>query len=425
MRFPFVEPWAESVGDRPAAAGGGGTLDLRLASAKDHVAVVATPAAVRPPQAVLALAAVAGVVSEASRWPYGLRLRVPLAVVPALKAAGQECGVVITVDAAASRVADWPSEAGTAAAEARLVATQPPSGAGRGLSPTQQRRVAVVMATGGRSVLYDAPGEERAAQALAVARAYPRDRPLLVVCHSARRDEWLDATARELPDGAAVVTVDDEGTAAALGEEGALLPPVVLTSYRLLRGMAPATVRRFEALIIDDADHLIDRKRATAALLLQAIERARRVVLAAGTPAIGAPRERCLLVAAVHRCHLVAEAGWGQAGAAAGRPPAALPPPAVGAAMGVAAATGGDGRPRRPPTSEHPPVMEAAVVAATASPPAVPPPPPPPQLMLPPAAARAAPAGTSAALVAYPTVLLRRVVVDAGRAAAGGSCAGA
>jgi len=203
MRFAFVEPWAKSVGDRPAAAGGGGTLDLRLASAKDHVAMVATPAAVCTPQAVLALAAVAGVVSEASRWPYGLRLRVPLAVVPALKAAGQECGVVITVDAAASRVADWPSEAGTAAAEARLVATQPPSGAGRGLSPTQQRRVAVVMATDGRSVLYDSPGEELAAQALAVARTYPRDRPLLVVGHSARRNEWLDATARELPDGAA------------------------------------------------------------------------------------------------------------------------------------------------------------------------------------------------------------------------------
>jgi len=181
MRFAFVEPWAKSVGDRPVAAGSAGTLDLRLASPKDHVVVVASPAAVRTPQAVLALAAVAG----------------------ALKAAGQECRVVIMVDAAASRVADWPSEAGTAAAEARLVATQPPSGAGRGLSPTQQRRVAVVMATGGRSVLYDLPGEELAAQALAVARTYPRDRPLLVVCHSARRNEWLDATARELPEGAA------------------------------------------------------------------------------------------------------------------------------------------------------------------------------------------------------------------------------
>ncbi|KAK0416854.1 hypothetical protein QR680_012719 [Steinernema hermaphroditum] len=159
------------------------------------------------------------------------------------------------------------------------------------LFPYQREGLKFGIEKNGRVMIADEMGLGKSIQALAVAKYYQNEWPLLIVCPSSVKFSWKDQIAKFMPS----LSPDD---VCVIDKSKDLLPisksanTVVIISYDLLNlKLKQITDYKFYVLIFDECHVLKDSKtkRATSATELGKI--ARRTILLSGTPALSRPAE--------------------------------------------------------------------------------------------------------------------------------------
>jgi hypothetical protein len=166
------------------------------------------------------------------------------------------------------------------------------------LLPFQREGVVFAAAREGRALIADEMGLGKTIQAIATAVYYGDEWPLLVVCPSALSINWRIELLRWVPSlPPSKVTIVGKGAdvlplPSAVGggvEAGAVIISYELAAKKYNAGLLPPG--RFRVVIADES-HLLKTaatKRATA--LTPILQRAKRVLLLSGTPALNRPRE--------------------------------------------------------------------------------------------------------------------------------------
>nr|CAD7398451.1 unnamed protein product [Timema cristinae] len=148
----------------------------------------------------------------------------------------------------------------------------------------------------GRCLLADDMGLGKTIQALGIMHYYRGDWPLLIVCPSSVRYDWLEAIQTWLP---TIPTHHVEVMTSGKDDIGGAR--ILITSYDLMSryGKQWLAEKSFGAVIMDESHFLKSFKSARTKVAILFFKQAKRVLLLSGTPALSRPSELYTQIAAI------------------------------------------------------------------------------------------------------------------------------
>lgn len=163
-----------------------------------------------------------------------------------------------------------------------------PSKVGSSLMEFQWHGVHFAMKHGGRCLIGDDMGLGKTIQAIAVARVYMNDWPLLIVCPSSLRLNWKEEILRWLGDD----VVEQDIQVYMTGKDAKKsLKRVNIASYDLIRKIPASNLERCQFIIADESHYLKSCNAQRTKIVTPLVKRARRALLLSGTPALSRPVE--------------------------------------------------------------------------------------------------------------------------------------
>ncbi|KAJ6646348.1 SWI/SNF-related matrix-associated actin-dependent regulator of chromatin subfamily A-like protein 1 [Pseudolycoriella hygida] len=151
----------------------------------------------------------------------------------------------------------------------------------------QKYGVAFGIANGGRCMIADDMGLGKTFQSLAIADFYKNDFPLLICTTATARDDWMRHVRNLLPWISPESIVCWQSTQDYLGKV-----KVLITSYSLMdKNCDRLFEKNFGILILDESHTIKNFKAKSTVSALRLGEKAKRVILLTGTPALSRPSE--------------------------------------------------------------------------------------------------------------------------------------
>uniref|UniRef100_A0A8C4IE39 Zinc finger, RAN-binding domain containing 3 n=1 Tax=Dicentrarchus labrax TaxID=13489 RepID=A0A8C4IE39_DICLA len=145
-------------------------------------------------------------------------------------------------------------------------------------------------------------GLGKTVQAIAVAYAYRREWPLLVVVPSSLKYPWIEELERWIPElqpGDINLVENKSHTMGISSSKVTVLGYGLLTTdARLL--LETLTRQRFAVVVVDESHYLKSRNAARTKILVPLIQSAKRLILLTGTPALGRPEELFMQIDALY-----------------------------------------------------------------------------------------------------------------------------
>lgn len=174
-----------------------------------------------------------------------------------------------------------------------------PSKLGSSLMEFQWHGVHFALKRGGRCLIGDDMGLGKTIQAIAIARVYMDDWPLLIVCPSSLRLNWKEEIIRWLGDdvGESDVQVFMTGK-----DASKRLRKVNITSYDIVRKIPAHSLEKCQFVIADESHYLKSITAQRTKVVTPLVKRARRALLLSGTPALSRPVELFSQVNAIAPC---------------------------------------------------------------------------------------------------------------------------
>ncbi|KAH0484355.1 MAG: uncharacterized protein KVP18_001876 [Porospora cf. gigantea A] len=173
------------------------------------------------------------------------------------------------------------------------------------LRPFQFIGLNFVIHNNGRALIGDEMGLGKTLQALAAAAFYQDDWPMLVVAPASVRFQWRDQAARWLPH--LVRNPDADIMVVRSGKDAvSKRAKIVIISYEMLSRNAAFQNFGFNMIVVDESHYLKSGDAKRSQNILPMLQRARRVLLLSGTPAMNKPSELFTQVNAViphFACH--------------------------------------------------------------------------------------------------------------------------
>lgn len=155
------------------------------------------------------------------------------------------------------------------------------------LLPFQKEGVCFGIEKQGRCMIADDMGLGKTYQALAIADFYKDDWPLLICTTAATRNTWAEKVRTLLPWVPCQYIVCMTSTQEYFGDA-----KVLIVSYSLMeRNCDRLLDKRFGFVIFDESHLLKNFKTKSSSVALKLAEKAKRVVLLTGTPALSRPSE--------------------------------------------------------------------------------------------------------------------------------------
>ncbi|TNN42760.1 DNA annealing helicase and endonuclease ZRANB3 [Liparis tanakae] len=161
------------------------------------------------------------------------------------------------------------------------------------LMPFQREGVEFALSKNGRCMIADEMGLGKTVQAIAVAYAFRKEWPLLVVVPSSLKYPWIEELERWIPElqPGDINLVENKSHTMGIGSS-----KVTVLGYGLLttdaRPLVEALSRqRFAVVVVDESHYLKSRNAARTKILAPLIQGAKRAILLTGTPALGRPEE--------------------------------------------------------------------------------------------------------------------------------------
>lgn len=141
---------------------------------------------------------------------------------------------------------------------------------------------------GGRCLIGDDMGLGKTIQAIAIARVYMEDWPLLIVCPSSLRLNWKEEILRWLETD---LDEDDIRVVMTGKDVDRTVRKVNIVSYDLIRKMPERFLKRCQFLIADESHYLKSMSAQRTKAMTPLVKNARRALLLSGTPALSRPVE--------------------------------------------------------------------------------------------------------------------------------------
>lgn len=141
---------------------------------------------------------------------------------------------------------------------------------------------------GGRCLIGDDMGLGKTIQAIAIARVYMDDWPLLIVCPSSLRLNWKEEILRWLETD---LDEDDVRVVMTGKDVDRSVRKVNIVSYDLIRKMPERFLKRCQCLIADESHYLKSMSALRTKVMTPLVKNARRALLLSGTPALSRPVE--------------------------------------------------------------------------------------------------------------------------------------
>ncbi|KAI6174901.1 putative SMARCAL1-like protein [Aphelenchoides bicaudatus] len=157
------------------------------------------------------------------------------------------------------------------------------------LFPYQKAGVAYGLQRNGKVMIADEMGLGKSLQALAIARAYPSEWPLLIVCPSSVKYSWKQQIQQFLPH-VDKITVIEKGTDQLPRSHSAKV--VVIMSYEQMVIKLKALLENPYQVVIFDESHLLKERTARRTKVAKELSAGiSRLILLSGTPALSRPSE--------------------------------------------------------------------------------------------------------------------------------------
>ncbi|XP_077368606.1 DNA annealing helicase and endonuclease ZRANB3 [Festucalex cinctus] len=170
------------------------------------------------------------------------------------------------------------------------------------LMPFQREGVQFALSKNGRCMIADEMGLGKTVQAIAVAYAFRKEWPLLVVVPSSLKYPWIEELERWIPElqpGDINLVENKSDTMGISGSKVTVLGYGLLTTdARLL--VETLSRRSFSVVVVDESHYLKSRNAARTKLLVPLIQSAKRAILLTGTPALGRPEELFMQIDALY-----------------------------------------------------------------------------------------------------------------------------
>lgn len=174
-----------------------------------------------------------------------------------------------------------------------------PSKLGSSLMEFQWHGVHFAMKRGGRCLIGDDMGLGKTIQAIAIARVYMDDWPLLIVCPSSLRLNWKEEIIRWLGDD----VCESDVLVFMTGKDASKrLRKVNITSYDIVRKIPAHSLEKCQFVIADESHYLKSITAQRTKVVTPLVKRARRALLLSGTPALSRPVELFAQVNAIAPC---------------------------------------------------------------------------------------------------------------------------
>jgi SWI/SNF-related matrix-associated actin-dependent regulator 1 of chromatin subfamily A len=153
------------------------------------------------------------------------------------------------------------------------------------LFPFQKEGVEFAVKHNGRCLIGDEMGLGKTVQAIAIARYYKDNWPVLIVCPSSLRSAWEQQVGKWLPNESAGVNL-------VMTSKGSLDYPINIVSVSLIEKMTEALKKKaFQVIIVDECHGLKNPTAKRTKALCPLLQKARRCILLSGTPAVSRPYE--------------------------------------------------------------------------------------------------------------------------------------
>ncbi|XP_034533315.1 DNA annealing helicase and endonuclease ZRANB3 [Notolabrus celidotus] len=170
------------------------------------------------------------------------------------------------------------------------------------LMPFQREGVEFALSKNGRCMIADEMGLGKTVQAIAVAYAFRKEWPLLVVVPSSLKYPWIEELERWIPElqPGDINLVENKSHTMGISSS-----KVTVLGYGLLttdaRPLVEALSRqKFAVVVVDESHYLKSRNAARTKILVPLIQSAKRLVLLTGTPALGRPEELFMQIEALY-----------------------------------------------------------------------------------------------------------------------------
>uniref|UniRef100_A0A671YZ57 Zinc finger RANBP2-type containing 3 n=1 Tax=Sparus aurata TaxID=8175 RepID=A0A671YZ57_SPAAU len=170
------------------------------------------------------------------------------------------------------------------------------------LMPFQREGVEFALSKNGRCMIADEMGLGKTVQAIAVAYAFRKEWPLLVVVPSSLKYPWIEEMERWIPElqPGDINLVENKSHTMGISSS-----KVTVLGYGLLttdaRPLVEALTRqRFAVVVVDESHYLKSRNAARTKILVPLIQSAKRAILLTGTPALGRPEELFMQIDALY-----------------------------------------------------------------------------------------------------------------------------
>ncbi|XP_034096487.1 DNA annealing helicase and endonuclease ZRANB3 [Gymnodraco acuticeps] len=161
------------------------------------------------------------------------------------------------------------------------------------LMPFQLEGVEFALSKNGRCMIADEMGLGKTVQAIAVAYAYRKEWPLLVVVPSSLKYPWIEELERWIPElqPGDINLVENKSHTMGISSS-----KVTVLGYGLLTTDARPLVealnrQKFAVVVVDESHYLKSRNAARTKILAPLIQSTKRAILLTGTPALGRPEE--------------------------------------------------------------------------------------------------------------------------------------
>ncbi|XP_073318255.1 DNA annealing helicase and endonuclease ZRANB3 isoform X1 [Pagrus major] len=166
----------------------------------------------------------------------------------------------------------------------------------------QREGVEFALSKNGRCMIADEMGLGKTVQAIAVAYAFRKEWPLLVVVPSSLKYPWIEEMERWIPElqPGDINLVENKSHTMGISSS-----KVTVLGYGLLstdaRPLVEALTRqRFAVVVVDESHYLKSRNAARTKILVPLIQSAKRAILLTGTPALGRPEELFMQIDALY-----------------------------------------------------------------------------------------------------------------------------
>ncbi|XP_067126580.1 LOW QUALITY PROTEIN: SWI/SNF-related matrix-associated actin-dependent regulator of chromatin subfamily A-like protein 1 [Centruroides vittatus] len=164
------------------------------------------------------------------------------------------------------------------------------------LMPFQKQGVSFGISLEGRVLIADDMGLGKTIQAIAIARYYKEDWPLLVVAPSSVRYTWVEAFLNWLP-----FLKRSNITVVNTGKDEIGNNKILITSYDLLKRRASEfLLKRFQIVIMDECHFLKNIKAARTVAAKPIMQQCKRLIMLSGTPALSRPIELYSQISAIN-----------------------------------------------------------------------------------------------------------------------------